>query len=167
MMRKLAVVALLVPSLAFAEWGQFQFDFKEPQAWKEQKVDLPAYPKAADLLPFFVSAATDNRFFVDAQSISVGQDGVVRYTLVVKAAGGALNVSYEGMRCATEQVKLYAFGRDDGTWFKARNPQWRPIVYKDRNRQHHVLYDDFFCPGGIAVGSPEQAVNALKSGYNP
>ena len=166
-MRKFVALALLVPALAVADWGDSQVQYEEQKAWTEQEAKLPAYPKDADLLPFFVSAATDNRFFIDAKSIAVGKDGVVRYTLVVKSASGAVNVSFEGMRCATGQVKAYAFGRGDGTWFAARHPDWRTIVYKDRNRQHHVLFDDFFCPGGIAVGSPKEAVEALRRGQNP
>lgn len=154
----------LFPLSAYPEWGRFEGDFDNEKAWVELEAQLPAYPKQENWLPFFVSAASDNQFFVDAASLNVGDDGVVRYTLVVKSGAGAVNVSFEGMRCNTRERKLYAFGRADGTWAKARSSKWEPIRYQDRNRQHHMLYDDFFCPRGIVVASPEVAVAALKRG---
>jgi hypothetical protein len=64
-------------------------------------------------------------------------------------------------------LKRYAFGRNDGSWGKARDTKWEAIGYKDVNRQHHMLYDDFFCPGQIAVKSAEEAVEALRHGEHP
>jgi len=172
-MKKLfAVLLVAIPFTAFADRfdnvyklnNTIDYEFDNEKPWVEIEAHLPPYPKAENLLPFYVSAATDNNFFVDAASISVGTDDVVRYTLVVKSAAGAENVSYEGIRCGTRDFKLYAFGRSDGTWAKARTAKWQDIRYKDRNRQQHVLYDDFFCPNKIMVTSPEAAVKALKNG---
>jgi hypothetical protein len=166
MKKILAVAALLHACTAMAaeeEWGQFDFEFDSDKPWVELQSKLPPYPKEDAYIPFYVSATADNHFFVDGKSISVGEDGVVRYTLIVKSPSGALNVTFEGMRCETAEKKVYAFGRDDGTWSKARFSKWEPIVYKDRNRQHHVLHDDFFCSGSIPVGSPEEAVRKLKA----
>jgi hypothetical protein len=114
------------------------------KAWVEQAVNLPAYPKPASLLEFPVSAASNNRFLIDADTLSLGKDGVVRYTLVVRSAGGAENVSFEGMRCATREQKFYAFGQR-GAWVQVRDSQWRPIQSKDMNRQHAALYADYLC----------------------
>lgn len=167
-MKKLFVFLLLViPLSASAEWGKFDYEFDEEKPWAEIEAQLPAYPKEENFLPLYVSAATDNKFFVDSASISTGDDGVVRYTLIVKSSVGAANVSFEGMRCASHERKLYAFGRKEGSWSRARAVQWEPIGYKDRNRQHHVLYDDFFCPGGIIVKDPQEAVNLLRRGFKP
>jgi hypothetical protein len=159
-------VTSLAAGLDQSSWGKFEYDFEE-KPWAELEAQLPSAPKPDNLLPFYVSAATDNRFFVDSASMSVGEDGVVRYTLVIKSAAGASNISYEGMRCSSGEVKRYAFGRSDGSWGKARNARWEDIRYKDVNRHHHMLYDDFFCPRGIAVQSPAEAVNALKRGEHP
>lgn len=156
----------LAAGLDQSSWGKFDYDFEE-KPWIELEAKLPSAPKAENLLPFYVSATTDNQFFVDAASISVGEDGVVRYTLLIKSSAGASNISYEGMHCSTEEIKRYAFARQDGSWGKARNSKWEEIRYKDVNRQHHVLYDDFFCPRGFAVKSPTEAINALKRGEHP
>ncbi|MHB9119567.1 MAG: CNP1-like family protein [Burkholderiales bacterium] len=161
------LLALFTLSLtSTAAWADFDYQ-SDSKPWAEQQEQLPPYPQSENLLPFYVSATTDNRFFIDAPSISIGKDEVVRYTLVVKSSGGALNISFEGIRCGTEEYKIYAFARDDKTWAKVRDAQWKPIEYKERNRQQHVLYDDFFCPGGSIVDRPKEAIDALKQGFNP
>jgi hypothetical protein len=71
----------------------------EERPWAEGETALPAFPQDSDLLPFDVSAATSNRFLIDAKSLSAGSDGVVRYVLVIKTSGGATNVTFEGIRC--------------------------------------------------------------------
>lgn len=170
-MRRLISLLLLIPLSAplatLAAWGDFEYDFDNEKPWVELQAQLPAYPKLEDALPFFVSAATDNKFFVDPASISVGEDDVVRYTLIVKSPEGAVNISFEGIRCGTGEKKLYAFGHPDKTWSRNRFAKWAPIQYKDRNRQHHVLYDDFFCPGGIIARDAKEVVFALKRGIHP
>jgi hypothetical protein len=133
---------------------------------KELEPELPRYPREEDLLPFQVSGATKNRFFIDGASIAPGDDGVVRYTIVIKSAAGVANVSFEGMRCSTREFKRYAFGRSDGSWASARDIQWRPIGSQDVNPYHSVLYQDFFCPGLIPVRSQREAIDALKSGQH-
>lgn len=147
-------------------WGRFDHDFEE-KPWMELQAQLPPTPRTENLLPFFVSATTDNRFFVDALSISPGEDGVVRYTLVIQSSSGASNISYEGMRCSPAVIKRYAFGRSDGGWGKSFNAKWEQISYKSANRHHHMLHDDFFCPRGIIIRSAEEAVSALKRGEHP
>lgn len=163
----LALLLCLLPFAASAEWGKFESEFEGEKPWAEIEAQLPPYPREENLLPFYVSAMTENRFFVDAASLGIGKDGVVRYTLVVKSAAGALNVSFEGIRCASQESKLYTFGRSGGTWSRARAVKWQPIEYKERNRHHHVLYDDFFCPRGIIVRDAKEAIDALKRGSHP
>lgn len=140
---------------------------REVKSWQEAPVEMPAAPRPATLLPFYVSASTANRFFVDESSLVVGADGVVRYTLVVQAAGGASNVSFEGMRCDTRERRVYASGRPDGTWSKSRNQDWQRIRDVPANRQHTALYFDYFCPGGAIVRSADEAREALRRGGHP
>lgn len=161
-MRYLPVVFSLLSLSAAAQLPPPADLFEEPARWKEIEVKLPAHPRPENLIPFEAGAATPNRFFVDAESIMVGADGVVRYTLVIRTPGGAVNTSFEGIRCATRERKLYAFGRSDGTWTAARNPSWRYIEYQERNRHHGVLYADFFCPNRSIIGNAKQAVDALR-----
>lgn len=162
-----AVAVCLLSGVAVAQEDRFfESNFNdESKPWKEIEAKLPPYPKTANLIPFEAGTATANRFFIDPASVSIGEDGIVRYTLVVKTAGGATNVSYEGIRCETREQKYYAIGHSDGSWSRARNPQWRHIEYKEINRQHAALYSDYFCANKFPVGSVKQALNLLKYGH--
>lgn len=161
-MKILPLLLLCLPVAAHAAWVDFEGEFEEEKPWVEVAAQLPPYPKAENLIPFDVSAATRNRFFVDAASISVGSDGVVRYTVVVEAAGGAKNVSYEGLRCASGERRLYAYGHPDGNWSKARNAGWEPVKFRSLLSYHKALFEDHFCPDGISVRDAEQAVQSLR-----
>jgi hypothetical protein len=156
----------LTSPAARGAWGDFDFEFDNEKPWVELQARLPAFPDLDAALPFFVSAASDNRFFIDPASLSVGEDDVVRYTLIVRSPAGATNITFEGIRCRTREFKIYAFGRN-GEWSRNRYAQWAPIRYQDRNRQHHVLYFDFFCPGGIIARDAAEIVFALKRGRHP
>jgi len=169
-MRFAGVVLALLPSVAVAQVlapqypGGFKGNFEEDRPWEEQKAVLPPYPKSENLIKVYVSAATSFEFFVDAAAVSVGQDGVVRYTLIARSPSGAMNVSYEGIRCKTRERKLYALGRGDNTWSQARNSQWASIIGTRANRQQATLADDFFCKFGGTARSSEEAVRALRRG---
>lgn len=135
---------MVVP--AAAQWGSFDSEFdEEKKPWSEIEARLPAYPRTENLLRFEGGVASGNRFYIDAPSLSVGEDGVVRYTMLVRAPGGATNVSFEGIRCATGEQKLYAVGRSDGKWTRARDPAWRGIAYRELNRPHWNLFKEFYC----------------------
>jgi hypothetical protein len=168
----LLAAAALGAAAAHAQWGGWDAEFDENKKdWKEIEAKIPAYPKDGNLLPFEAGAASPHRFFIDAQSLSIGDDGVVRYILVIKTAGGASNVTYEGIRCETRQQKYYALGQAKGTWTRARNPQWRRIEYQEVNRHHDMLFGDFLCTGSSAdrtpVASVKEMVQRLKYGQPP
>jgi hypothetical protein len=165
-----AMLRMLLLTVSFAVTSAFAVGFDEDyetKEWREMEVMMPAAPQKETLLPFYVSAASDNRFSVDGATLSVGADGVVRYVLVVETAGGARNVSYEGMRCETRERRIYASGRRDGSWSKSRNNAWERIRDTGTNRQHAALFLEFFCPGGVIVRDVAEATNALKQGVHP
>lgn len=163
--RAIAVLLAIAAGPAAAQWSGWDYERDEPKKDRiELEVKPPAYPEEGKLLQFDAGSATPHRFYIDPESISVGQDGVVRYTLVVKTAGGSNNVSFEGIRCDMRQYKVYAFGRGDGTWMAARDPQWRRIEYKEVNRHHGVLYGEILCRDRAPVKSAKDAVNAIRYG---
>jgi hypothetical protein len=134
--------------------------------WREQAVKLPAYPKPERLMRFDTGPASQLDFFVDRDSLSVGEDGVVRFTLVAKS-GAVTNVSYEGIRCALRERKVYAYGRPDGTWHDARDPQWVRIGAPVTDLQRFVLWNDYFCPAGGSIRTANEGIDALKLGGHP
>lgn len=139
-------------------------DELENQAWQELEVQLPAPPLPENLQPFEVSALTTNKFFIDLASLSVGEDGVVRYTLLIVSPEGGRTVTYEGMRCETRERRIYASGRADGSWAKSRNNQWAHLQPASVNRHHAALYLDYFCPNGGLMAGLEMIRQALKRG---
>lgn len=161
---RLLAVLLLVLAAACARAG---FGDAEESTREEGEVTLPAFPRDADLLEFYVSAATANRFFIDAKSLSAGDGVVVRYTLVVLTAGGATNVTFEGIRCGALEYKLYATGRADRSWGALRTGEWRPIENKPINRHHAALSRDYFCPLGNPIESADEGRDALRRGKHP
>lgn len=166
-MRAWLALVLILPLAVGAQTSGFGADSGDRGSRGEVRVPLPAYPKPENYLPFQVSATTPFAFFVDAKSVSVGADRVVRYSVIAKSAEGALNVSFEGMRCADGQIRVYAFGRPGNTWVEVRDSRWEAIRADQRNSQRAVLYSDYFCPVTGAVSTAEEAVRALKSGGNP
>lgn len=142
-------------------------NYSEPSEWRELQVEPPAAPRDQDLLEFHIGPNVANRFYIDGSTLSIGNDGVVRYVLVVKAAGGAINVTFEGIRCQTGEYRLYASGRADGTWAPSRSANWRPIENKPINRHHAALGRDLFCARGIPIASPEEGREALRRSKDP
>ena len=148
MIRPLAICLLfsLVVAPAVAEWGEFEYDFDANiKVWKEIEAQLPPPPQAGNLVRVEVSPASANRFMIDLASLSVGEDNVVRYTLVVESPAGARSISFEGMRCDIGETKLYAFGRDDGEWSRNRYARWAPIRERQQTNPQRALFYHYFC----------------------
>jgi hypothetical protein len=167
--RRLRIVQKLVSLILLSTMGvamaqSFDEDYDdESKPWQEIAVQLPPAPKNEDLLPFYVSPTATQKFFVDAKSISVGSDNVVRYTLVSISQEGAKNISYEGIRCATFEKKVYAIGQEDGSWVRSRRNQWDGIIRGYANRQHAALAKDYFCENTTVAGKAEAIVYRIKN----
>ena len=164
--RLLLAAAILFAPPAFAAMAtEWEMDFDEnSKSWKEIQAQIPPYPKGDNLVLVEAGSETSHKFYVDPASVSVGTDGVVRYTTVIKTRGGATNVAFEGMRCETREGKLYALGRSDGTWVRARNPKWERIMLRDLKPHHWMHYREYFCPSPSRPTPPKVAVEALRRG---
>jgi hypothetical protein len=154
---------------ACAGQGPLESDWQRAQQvkhWHEEQVVLPSYPKRANMIRFDGGRDTGFRFFVDAASLSVGPDGVVRYVLIARSPFGAENVSYEGLRCRDGEYKIYATGGQDRHWIEARGARWRPVAER-AGPWRRTLAADFFCPGKSPIDTAAEGVEALKRGGNP
>lgn len=161
--------ALLACSLLAAcagTWAQEVddgFDDTE-KPWQEIAAQLPPAPQQENLAEFYLSPNATMKAFVDTNSVSIGTDKVVRYTVVTKTDGGAVNVMYEGMRCETAEKKSYAFGHPDGKWSRSRRDQWQQIKDFGGNRIDGALFKDYFCEGKLVAdnGNLKSIVGRLK-----
>lgn len=160
-----ALSLLCSGALGQTQWEGWDYTYdREIMTWSEMQAQLPAYPADENLIPLNVGAVSAHRYFIDGKSVSTGGDGVARYTMVIKTSGGATNISFEGMRCESREQKYYAIGRADKTWARARNPQWRPIDFREVNAHHITLYREYLCRGKFMNETPEQIVRALRAG---
>jgi CNP1-like family len=159
---------IFLASPAYSAWDGSEYDFdEETKSWQEMEGQLPPYPKVENLIEFAVSGATPNRHYIDADAVSVSQDGVVRYTVVVRSPAGAETVSFEGIRCANSERKLYAFGHKDGSWSRNRYAKWEPIKLRSQIDYRRSLYLDHFCRDRVIVHDTKAAVESLRRGGAP
>ncbi|MBB3213758.1 hypothetical protein FHW67_003059 [Herbaspirillum sp. Sphag1AN] len=156
-----ATVSIAAQPMGYDE-NEDDVPFQDEKAWQESAVQLPAAPQQENLVSYFVSPLATATSYVDISSLSVGGDNVVRFTLVTKTSGGATNTTYEGIRCETFEKKIYAFGRPDGSWSPARQPNWKRIIDYGSNRQEAALYKDYFCENAILAGNLKSIVSRFN-----
>lgn len=157
------MLGIALSSARVSAQSRFEEDFDDKEKpWQEVSIQLPAAPAPGNLLPFYVSPTATQTFAIDAHSVSVGADGVIRYILVAVSDAGARNISYEGIRCATYEKKLYAFGQADGTWSRSRRDQWERINPNTANRQHAALAKDYFCLEKTVAGTADEITSRIR-----
>ena len=104
--RSLLSVALLCafPALALAQIPGFEADYDdEKKPWKEIEAQIPPYPKSENLI-LFETAPAGHQFFIDAPSVSVGTEGVVRSTYPLVVPG--VNAEVEGLEARFEGGRI-------------------------------------------------------------
>lgn len=138
--------ALLAPvSHAEDDAGWRSGTFIPPAAWREQPAELPAYPDEGRLIEAAVTTGNyPYRVYIDPETLSVGADRVVRYTVVVTSAAGARNVAYEGIRCSTREYRRYAYGAN-GTWQALDDIPWERIRETGMGHYRYALYRGYLC----------------------
>jgi hypothetical protein len=167
-MKRFLLLLCFLPVAAYAQQQKFEYEFDHERPWVELQAQLPPYPETENLLQFDAGPVSTNLHYVDALSITVGEDGVVRYTLVIKSSQGGMNVSYEGIRCQTAEKRTYAYGRNDHTWTRAGRSKWADLETLNQNYAQRALYRYFFCPLGFdMVRDADEAIRALKAGIHP
>lgn len=143
------------------EKGESELEEERREAG-ERTPGMPAWPKNENLIEFQVSKNSTFRFYIDAASLSVSPERIVRYTLIARSAAGVVNLSYEGMRCAENQYRVYAYGRD-GRW-AVQSSEWREIEPKYAQRWHQELRSAYFCPNRRTIMSAAEGLEALRRG---
>jgi hypothetical protein len=171
----LAVALVALPPLASAQApgtavrdrAADAIDFDADKDKPESEAKLPAPPQAGNLLRFDPGRPGSMTHFIDAASLSVSADGIVRFTSVAKGEGASQNVAFEGIRCTTREKKTYAYGKSDGSWSELRDPQWTPIRSLSSDGYRFTLYQDYFCPARTTIRTSEEGIAALKRGGHP
>jgi|APSaa5957512622_1039677.scaffolds.fasta_scaffold174420_1 hypothetical protein len=138
--------------------------YEEGPAWKESKVTIPDYPQEQKLIEFSVDnpATRNHHYFLDPQSLSLAEDYVIRYSVVVQTRSGTSNVFYDGIRCTTNEYKNYAFGVG-GNFIENKSAAWGRIKGGDFFRK--ALLRGVVCNRtSDSPYRPEEIVDRIK--YN-
>ncbi|MEO8653068.1 MAG: CNP1-like family protein [Ramlibacter sp.] len=151
------LVLLLAGSCAVhAQLGPTDPDWKEAEA-------PPAPPvRTTGLIPLDIPR-TALHFGVDPASVTLDQDGVVRYVVVATSDSGAVNAMYEGIRCATGDFKVYARHNPGSGWTVARDTPWRPLSEPSVSRHTILIARTGVCIGQGPNRSASQIVRDLKA----
>lgn len=144
-----AIFLVLTFSVAGPAWAQNLTDNPD---WKESEVPSPPAFDVGKLVTFEVSRGSSLVYGVDPASVSISRtDSLVRYVMVATSPSGARNVMYEGLRCATGEVKTYA-RYFEGHWQPVANAQWRSVFDGASS-----LYALRFARAGACDGSAPQS----------
>jgi hypothetical protein len=163
-LRVLVFVLVLAACAAPPEMSDWERENALKQAPREADVPPPPFPDRAKLIEFPLADAGGFRFFVDGSTLSVGKEGIVRYVLVAQSPSGVQNVTYEALRCAAAEYRIYASGQSDRTWVPSPTT-WQPL--RNARRWQVALYREYFCPQKAAIRDRDEGVRALRAGGHP
>lgn len=151
------LVSLLLASMAHAQI------LTDPADWKETDVPPPPAYDMSKLLTFEVTRGSPLVYGVDPASFSISKtDGIVRYVVVATSAAGAKNVLYEGLRCATGEVRTYARAKPDGSWVPVANSEWKSAFDISLPRHSLRFAKLAACQNAAPVSSVAELVRRLK-----
>jgi len=163
----LLLAAVALPALAqYREYADYA---KQDLAdWKEDAVPPPPSYSTSRLIEIEMPRTSSVRMGIDPKTIRINQDtGIVRYVVVARGPS-AVNASYEGMRCATAEYRVYARQVQGSAWLPAGDGEW-----KDMRAQSgaQLSYPYNLARGGMCHGvsvplSVADMVNDLE-GENP
>ena len=165
--RLFGAVAVTAASLAvllmFNGVAQAQF-LTDQTEWKESDVPPPPAFDVNKLLRFDVSASSPLVYGVDPSTLTVSlTDSVVRYVVVATSPSGVRNIMYEGIRCATGEVKTYARYLSDSRWSQVVNAEWRSMSGPLASKHALRLAKTGACDSASPVFSVQEIVSRLKS----
>lgn len=166
MKRMLFIAALALSATAQASSDTMKrfenpnYVFEEDKVWEEAAYTVPAYPNTASWTGFYVPLEQNFDYSIDASTLTLGSDGVLRMIMRAVSKKGAVNLSYEGLRCDAKTLRVYAFGDTiNHRWIESSKAVWRRLTLDDTAR---VRLRSDICPDGQVPPSAERALELLK-----
>jgi hypothetical protein len=141
---------------------EYQFDYNPAlkKSWREAEVPPPPPIDEANLVQLETAPTTVNDVLVDATSVQLGQDRVVRLGFII-VSGSVRNALYEGIHCTTRRYKTYAFGKPDGGWQPMQQSEWTAIRELGANAFRYDLFR-LICNQDDSPRSERDIVRRLK-----
>lgn len=151
----------IAPTLAHA-----QTSYTDEKIWTEAVASPPASFSTEALLAFEVLKESALTYGIDPNTLAVGEDGVVRYVMVARSSSGALNVLFQGIRCATAETKTYGRLSDKGAWNTSPEAPWQELSFRGATRPAMMLARQGVCEGRTVTGNAQKILATLKSARN-
>jgi len=156
----------VVMGLTLAALGVAAQPVTDPD-WKESAAPPPPAFDVSRLIPIEMPSYVSLRFGVDPATLSITPDGIVRYVAAAKSRTGSISAMYEGIRCATAEVKTFARFASNGQWTLVADPQWQDWNGNLPSKHAMALARQGLCEGrATAASSVPAIVKALKN-VNP
>jgi hypothetical protein len=131
--------------------------------WQETEVPAPPNFNPKQVIGVDMPPYVSMKFGVDPATLAVTPDGIVRYVMVAVSPGGSVNAFFEGIRCATGEVKSYARAGATGVWTVVKEPEWRGLNDKQPSKHALALARQGVCEGNTAAGSAAEIIRRLKN----
>ena len=147
--------------VALAAGAQAQLIADDPD-WRESDTPTPPSFSRDKLLPLEMPPYVTLQFGIDPATLSISQDGIVRYVVVTSNSSGSVSAFYEGIRCAKGEVKVYARAGGSGSWTLVARPEWRALSSNQPSRHAVIFARQAACTGAAAASSTDDIVRAMK-----
>ena len=157
----LAAVALLVSAAAHAQYADL-----DRADWKEDAAPPPPVYSTSRLIDIEMPRSATVRMGIDPETITINHDtGIVRYVVVARGPS-AVNATYEGIRCATGEYRVYARQVQGSPWAPSTESAWKPMMGQNTVMVRHPyqLARGGLCNGTTVRHSVAEIVRALKTG---
>ena len=155
----IALAALTLPAMA-------QYADLDRADWREDAVPPPPAYSSSKLIDIEMPRSSSVRMGIDPETISINHEtGIVRYVVVARGPS-AVNASYEGIRCATGEYRVYARQVQGNPWSPSGENDWKSMRGQTSIMVQHPfrLARDGICIGTGVRQTVADMVRELKSG---
>lgn len=160
------VVVMAVGLLLAAAGASAQHFNLGGESWQEDTPPPPPDIQASKLVELEMPAASSISMGIAVDSIQPNPEtGIVRYVVVARGPS-AVNATYEGIRCATGEYRVYARKVQDDPWREEVDSPWQSIRTNDgaTTRYRWDLARGGMCDGPAVRRSAAQIIRDLRSG---
>jgi hypothetical protein len=156
-----ATMAMAAATPALAQYADL-----DRADWREDPAPPPPAYSTSGLVEIEMPRGSSVKMGVDPSTITINlATGIVRY-VVVAHGPSAVNASYEGIRCATGEYKVYARQTQGNPWSPSDEDRWKAmrgqtgvvVSYPYR------LARDGMCVGNSVRHDVADMVRELRSG---
>ena len=134
--------------------------------WKEDTPTPPPAYSLGGLIDIEMPRSSNVRMGIDPDTIRVNaQTGVVRYVVVARGPS-AVNATYEGIRCATGEYRVYARQVQGSPWTDAGDSEWKTMRAQSGVLVQHPfqLARGGMCMGATVRTAVPEIVRELRTG---